>query len=589
MQSREPGPTAWWVMVLSSLAIGLIAGVGAVLFRAMIGGLHNLLFLGQLSFDYDANVHTPASPWGTWIIVVPVLGAIGVAFLVKTFAPEAKGHGVPEVMDAIYHHDGKIRAVVAAVKSVASALSIGSGGSVGREGPIIQIGAAFGSTVGAIIAMPARQRAVLIAAGAGGGIAATFNTPIGGMVFAIELMLPFVSPMSLLCVAASCVTATLLGRSFFGFLPAFNVPTLASVEGPGLPLSVFPCFVLFGLFMGVVAWATTRAIYWFEDLFDAMPGNYCTRHMFGMALVGSIFYGFMVLSTPWFGQPNHYYVQGVGYATILDILRGEQDAIGFLLLLASAKLLVTCLTLGSGASGGVFSPSMFIGAALGAAFGAALNRLFPSIAVTPVHFAYAGMAAMIGGTTGALVTAVIMTFEMTRDYATILPVILTVAIACAVRQWLSPSTIYTLKLLRRGHVVPQGLQAWMGELRSTDVLSRDFLLLPEAEAAVGGAVREALRKGQVVLLMRDHEVCGAIDVASHLDSVDRGLPPSRTAHVLVEPGHRFHEVLRAMDAAQARIAIVTGLSASTGKREVLGVVTERQIAGVACATAKLTG
>jgi chloride channel protein, CIC family len=252
-------------------------------------------------------------------------------------------------------------------------------------------------------------------------------------------------------------------------------------------------------------------------------------------------------------------------------------------------LLVTCLTLGSGASGGVFSPSMFVGAALGAAFGATLNRFFPGIAVTPVHFAYAGMAAMIGGTTGALVTAVVMTFEMTRDYSTILPVILTVAIAGAVRQWLSPSTIYTLKLLRRGHVVPQGLQAWMGELRSTDVLSRDFLLLPEAETTDGGAVRQALLKGQVVLLTRDQEVCGAIDVASHLDSLDRGLPPPRTAHVLVEPDHRFHEVLRAMDAAQARIAIVTGLSASTGKKEVLGVVTEREIARVACASAKLMG
>jgi CIC family chloride channel protein len=205
-------------------------------------------------------------------------------------------------MDAIYYQGGKIRAIVAAVKSVASALSIGSGGSVGREGPIIQIGAAFGSTVGEIIAMPARQRAVLIAAGAGGGIAATFNTPIGGMVFAIELMLPFVSPMSLLCVAVSCVTATGIGRTFFGVLPSFNVPALAVVEGPGLPLAVFPWFVLFALLMGVIAWVTTHAIYWFEDLFDALPGNYYTRHISGMLLVGLIMYGFMAFSAEREGQ-----------------------------------------------------------------------------------------------------------------------------------------------------------------------------------------------------------------------------------------------------------------------------------------------
>ncbi|MGB7967703.1 MAG: chloride channel protein, partial [Methylocella sp.] len=163
-------------MGLCALAVGVIAGFGAVVFRAMIGGFHNLLFLGLWSFDYDANVHTPSSPWGAWIILVPVLGAIGVAFLVKTFAPEAKGHGVPEVMDAIYHKDGRIRPVVAVIKSLASALSIGSGGSVGREGPIVQVGAAFGSTLGQLVAMPARQRALLIAAGGGGGIAATFNT-----------------------------------------------------------------------------------------------------------------------------------------------------------------------------------------------------------------------------------------------------------------------------------------------------------------------------------------------------------------------------------------------------------------------------
>ena len=338
----EPEPISWWVMVLCVLAVGVIAGFGAVAFRAMIAAFHNLLFLGQFSFDYDANVHTPASPWGAWIILAPVLGAIVVAFLVKTFAPEAKGHGVPEVLDAIYHQDGRIRPIVAGVKALASALSIGSGGSVGREGPIIQIGAAFGSTLGQVIAMPVRQRAVLIAAGAGGGIAATFNTPIGGIVFALELMLPVTTATSLLGVALSCITATFIGRSFFGVLPSFNVPSLSQGEsllrdgGPAAALSVLPWFVLFGLILGVLAWLLTRGVYWFEDLFDAMPGNYYTRHMSGMLLVGLILYGFMAFSERFFGQPDHYYVQGVGYATIMDILRGDLTAPGFLMLLVGA-------------------------------------------------------------------------------------------------------------------------------------------------------------------------------------------------------------------------------------------------------------
>jgi hypothetical protein len=144
-ESESPPPVGWAVILPAALLVGLVAGVGAVVFRGLIGFFHNLLFLGQLGWNYDANVHTPPSPWGTWVVLVPVIGAVGVAFLVKTFAPEAKGHGVPEVMDAVQYRQGLIRPVVAAVKSLASALSIGSGGSVGREGPIVQIGAAFGS------------------------------------------------------------------------------------------------------------------------------------------------------------------------------------------------------------------------------------------------------------------------------------------------------------------------------------------------------------------------------------------------------------------------------------------------------------
>ena len=170
-------------MCLLSFAVGIIAGVGAWAFRMLIGLVHNILFLGQFQCTYDANIHTPMSPWGPWVILVPVIGALMVAWLVKTFAPEAKGHGVPEVMDAIYYHDSKIRPVVGLVKAVASAICIGSGGSVGREGPIIQIGASFGSTLGQMLRLPARQIVTLIAAGAAGGIAATFNAPLGGLAF----------------------------------------------------------------------------------------------------------------------------------------------------------------------------------------------------------------------------------------------------------------------------------------------------------------------------------------------------------------------------------------------------------------------
>lgn len=176
---NEPRPFGLWSVCSLALCLGIFTGFGAIVFRGLIGFIHNFMFLGRPVFEYDASVFTPASPWGAFVILVPVVGSIGVTFIVRNFAPEAKGHGVPEVMDAVYYGRGIIRPVVAAAKSIASAIAIGSGAAVGREGPIIQIGSAFGSTLGQVIAMPAAQRITLVAAGAGAGIAATFNTPIG--------------------------------------------------------------------------------------------------------------------------------------------------------------------------------------------------------------------------------------------------------------------------------------------------------------------------------------------------------------------------------------------------------------------------
>lgn len=566
----EPRAVPWWVMAVSTLAVGAIAGLGAVVFRGMIAGFHNLFFLGTFSFSYDANVHTPESPFGLLVLFAPIVGALGVAFLVKTFAPEAKGHGVPEVMSAIYHHDGRIRPVVAAIKSLASALSIGSGGSVGREGPIIQIGSAFGSTMGQIIAMPVRQRAVLIAAGAGGGIAATFNTPIGGVVFAIELMLPVASSFSIAYVALACVVATAIGRLSFGALPPLDVPSIAVVETAQSHVLALPWFVPFGLLIGCAAAATSRGIYWFEDLFDRMPGNYYTRHATGMALVGLMIVGFMSLSSAWLGQPDHYYIQGVGYATIMDVLNGTLTSIGFLVLLAVAKLLATCLTLGSGASGGVFSPCMFLGATLGAAVGGVAHAIAPDLAPSPVHFAIAGMAGMVGGTTGAALTATIMTFEMTRDYTVALPIIVTVALATAIRYALSPTTIYTMKLWRRGEVVPQGLSAWRGETRVLDIMARDVRVVTSVADASPAS------ESPVVLVAEGGVVQAVLDARVSSQPIPCAI---------VSPDTPLQEALRRMD--EARVRALVAVDDGTSPPRVVGIVTDREVAAQAVRDARL--
>ena len=214
---------------LLAVAVGIVGGIGAVVFRGLIALVHNFAFLGTFSVIYDSNVFTAPSPWGAGIILVPVIGSLVVTLLVTKFAPEAKGHGVPEVMDALYYGEGKIRPVVAAVKALASAICIGTGGSVGREGPIVQIGATFGSTLGQFIGMAPWQRITLVAAGAGAGIAATFNTPIGGVMFAIELMMPEVSVRTFMPVALATGTGTYIGNLVLGPNPAFAMPEQALI------------------------------------------------------------------------------------------------------------------------------------------------------------------------------------------------------------------------------------------------------------------------------------------------------------------------------------------------------------------------
>ena len=507
------GATGFGLIRMSLLAfsVGVVAGLGAFVFRELIGLVHNVLFLGKFAFDYDANLFTPASPWGAGVILVPVIGAVVVTFLVVNFAPEARGHGVPEVMDAIYYGEGKIRPVVALVKSLASAFAIGSGASVGREGPIVQIGSSFGSTLGQLIRMDAAQRIVLIAAGAGAGIAATFNTPIGGVLFAIELMLPEVSVNTFLPVAVATGTATFIGRIFFGTHPSFQVPPILALPAePGWAGVILLLYIVLGGIVGVAAAAYTRGLYALEDWFERIPNNYL-RQCLGMVLVGLLMYGL-------FRGFGHYFVQGVGYATIQAILTGQLNFSGLLALLFICKLAATSLSLGSGSSGGIFSPSLFMGATLGAAFAGLILALAPGVPVNLPAFAMIGMGAMVGGATGAAMTAVTMIFEMTRDYGIVLPMILAVAVALGVRRMLSRENIYTLKLTRRGHAIPKALQANMFLIRKAkEVMERNILVVPAELGLNAFLLQPGHGSGmQYIIVARGERICGVVRINTAL-------------------------------------------------------------------------
>ena len=490
---------------LLALIVGVVTGLGAVAFRDLIGLIHNLLFTGHAHVHYDANVFTLPSPWGAWVILVPVLGAAAVTFLVSNFAPEAKGHGVPEVMDAIYYKGGIIRPVVALIKSLASAIAIGSGASVGREGPIIQIGSALGSTFGQVIRMPTGQRIALVAAGAGAGIAATFNTPIGGVMFAIELMLPEVSVATFLPVAIATGAATFVGRWFLGDQPAFHVPFIAPMGANGVGLILLSLFAALGAVTGVAAAGFIRALHLIEDLFEAIGSRYL-RHMLGMLLVGILIWTLLQL----FGR---YYVEGVGYATVQAILTGRLTAFWLLGLLFVCKALATSLSLGSGSSGGIFSPSLFMGAALGGGFAALLSSWGFSIPLSIPAFAMVGMGAMVGGGTGAVMTAVVMIFEMTLDYSVVLPMTLTVAVSYGLRRVLLSESIYTMKLARRGHPMPWALQANAHLVRHvTEINLDDAIVVPGSTRCIDLVVSREDSEHEVVLTT-DGRVSGVLSGA----------------------------------------------------------------------------
>ena len=564
---------------LLALVVGVITGIGAVVFRGLIGLVHNVFFLGHFAFAYNASVFTPANPWGPLVILVPVIGGIGVTWIVSSFAPEAKGHGVPEVMDAIYYQGGVIRPVVAVVKSIASALAIGSGAAVGREGPIIQIGSALGSTLGQVIRMQAGQRITLVAAGAGAGIAATFNTPIGGVLFATELMLPEISVDTFLPVAVATGTATFIGRLFFGSEPAFSVPiNLASIPNEPSSALTLVLYALLGAIIGVAAAGFIRGLHWLEDGFDKIPGRYL-RHALGMLLVGILMYAL-------WRTAGHYYIEGVGYSTIQATLHGQITGAWFLLLLFAGKLLATSISLGSGSSGGVFSPSLFMGAAIGAAFASVVTALFPGAPVSLPAFAMVGMGAMVGGGTGAAMTAVTMIFEMTRDYDIVLPMILAVALALGVRRMLSRENIYTLKLVRRGHPIPKALHANMFLVRSAaEIMERDVLVLDENTpfavflnmATVQGGLRH-------VVVTRGGTILGGLRVNTDLRRA-LGAAGDVALGDLVRPGFAIvresdvaFDVITTIWNKGVAMAIVTSRSGGHEPERVLGVITKEHVA-----------
>ena len=414
------------IMAVLAVIVGITAGFGAIGFRYLIE------FFQYIAYGDTAELLevVDSIPWNIKIWI-PALGGLVVGPLVYFMAREAKGHGAPEVMEAVALRGGIIRKRVVIVKSLASAISISTGGSVGREGPIVQIGSAIGSTLGQALKVSADRMRTLVGCGAAAGIAATFNAPIAGSMFALEIILGDFGLATFSPIVISSVVATAVSRAYLGDTPAFIVPAYELVSA-----WEFPIYLFLGLFCAVVGVTFTKTLYRVEDLFDSFKFPEYLK-----AVIGGLILGAAGLLFP--------QILGVGYGA-MDMVLAQQYAWWLMLILVIVKILATSITIGSGGSGGIFAPSLFLGAMAGGFFGMVVNGLFPTVTASAGAYSIVGMGAVVAATTHGPLSAILILFEMTGDYKIILPLMFSCIVGATASGQLLRDSIYTLKLARRG-------------------------------------------------------------------------------------------------------------------------------------------
>ena len=413
-------------MVIVAVIIGVFGGLGAVGIQFSIKFFQKI-FWGAWQPDVGYLQNLPAFVK----IGVPTGGGLLVGLIVYYVAKEAKGHGVPEVMEAIALKNGVIRPRVVIAKLFASAICIGSGGSVGREGPVIQIGSSIGSTIGQFLGVTAQRVKIFVACGAAAGIAAAFNAPIAGALFSVEIILGDFGVAQFSPIVISSVMATVVSRHFLGDFPAFEVPHYHLVSA----YELIPYAVL-GLLAGLVSLLFIKVLYFLEDYFEELKINDILK-----TVIGGFLIGVMGLLVP--------YIYGVGYNTMNMALHGQLSCL-LMFALIFVKILATSLSLGSGGSGGVFAPSLFIGTMIGGSFGYLIHTIAPGYTASSGAYSLVGMGAVVAGATHAPITAILIIFELTNEYKIILPLMISTIIATLVTTKLKKESIYTLKLIRRG-------------------------------------------------------------------------------------------------------------------------------------------
>lgn len=548
------------IMVVFGILVGVAGGYGAVGFRYLIN------FIQSIAYGSSAELLdvVQSISW-YWRIAIPAIGGLIVGPIVYFFAREAKGHGVPEVMYAVALRQGIIRMRIVFIKAFVSAMCIATGGSVGREGPIVQIGSAVGSTMGQLFNVSANRMRTLVGCGAAAGIAATFNAPIAGSIFAIEIILGEFEIASFSPIIISAVSATAISRHYLGDIPAFILPEYILHS----PLE-FPLYVVLGVFCALVAVAFTLFLYRAEDAWDAIKFPEYLK-----AVIGGLMMGTLGLVFP--------QVLGVGYGGI-DLALMLKLSWWFMGLLVLCKILATAITIGSGGSGGIFAPSLFMGSMAGGAFGLIAHGLFPSLAASPGAYAVVGMGAVVAATTHGPLQAILIIFEMTGDYKIILPLMITCVISTLVARRLCGESIYTFKLIRRGINIKAGKDVnVLSSMPVKNVMYHSVEMVPESLNLKQFAEKlPRSRSNNFVVVNDKEEITG---VLTFLDYYDRLYSGKIDDHMVVKdimtPDVVTVSIEDTLDTALEKITSrdfsILPVVATDNPLKMLGILTRRDI------------
>lgn len=444
MNPETPATEARERMVLMSVlgaALGIAAAVIAFLLYRLIELITNLVFFQRWAFG---QVVIDTKHVGLLIIIIPALGGVIIGLMSKYGSRKIRGHGIPEAMEAVLFNQSKIEPRVAILKPISAAVAIGTGGPFGAEGPIIQTGGAVGSVIGQWLKLSANECKTLLAAGAGAGMAATFSTPLAGVILAVELLLFEYKPRSFIPLVVATTLATTVRLILLGPGAMFDVGNPSfGVDKAAL---IYPWYILLGVLCGLGAVGFSKALYWIEDQYEHLPVS-----DFWWPAVGGIGLGIIGYFVP--------RVLGVGYETISQILN-DKLTLAVLLLVVLAKPLALLVSLGSGTSGGLLAPMFMTGAGFGCLFAHVVQHFFPMVHLSPSACALVAMAAFFGSAARAPFTFIVFVFELTRNYNSVLPLMLVVAVAEIVAlMFMKKSTIMTEKLIRRGRLVNQDYEA----------------------------------------------------------------------------------------------------------------------------------